>query len=49
MAASAAAALVALRSEGHVRSGILFGSAAAYIFVFMAIEARLRRTTTTGG
>jgi UDP-N-acetylmuramyl pentapeptide phosphotransferase/UDP-N-acetylglucosamine-1-phosphate transferase len=47
MIASALAALAALRSGGDVRFGILVGSATAYIVLFAAIEARLRRTTTT--
>jgi UDP-GlcNAc:undecaprenyl-phosphate/decaprenyl-phosphate GlcNAc-1-phosphate transferase len=48
MIASAAAALMALRSGGNVRLGILLGSATVYVLLFTAIEARLRRTTTRG-
>jgi len=46
MAASAAAALAALHAGGKARLGILMGSVAAYILLFVAIEARLRRTRT---
>ncbi|HSS28803.1 MAG TPA: glycosyltransferase family 4 protein [Usitatibacter sp.] len=46
MALTACAALTALRSDSTVRTGILSGSATFYVLAFLAIEARLRRTTT---
>ena len=46
MALTACAALAALRSDSMVRTGILSGSATFYVLAFLAIEARLRGTTT---
>ncbi|HST03088.1 MAG TPA: hypothetical protein VLJ84_15630, partial [Usitatibacter sp.] len=46
MAFTACAALAALCSDPAIQTGILSGSAAFYVLAFLAIEVRLRGTTT---